>query len=273
MKKLRYSSLLCIFCLGVSPARPGDTGPSSGYTKEFQNQELVAASIESQRPDAFPEAKPVGKPAWNPKKPGYTVIVDVKLNEYGQCESTSIHASDDLSNGQILNAIALKLAAGFKQEPKLKNGQPVKSVARVPFFFPVAHDEGPDANLAPRPKVLSGAPVAYPPALAAQRENGGAIVELHISKEGKVDRVVVLEESNPLFGAAVTTAAQTWHFEPAKQEGLLVKSRWRIAVEFNADGNLGDYKWRIAPRPNLGSYTVTPPGFSGGARGSEPRGK
>jgi TonB family protein len=268
MKTIRISSLLSIIWLGVGPTLPANTVPF-----ESQYKEPVAASFESHRPEAFPEAKPLGKPTWNPKNPGYTVVVDTTLNEQGRCESTTIHASDDLSNGQILNAVALKLAAGFKQEPKLKAGQPVKSVARVPFFFPVAHDEGPDANLAPRPKVLSGAPVAYPPALAAKRENGGAIVELHISKEGKVDRVDVLEESNPLFGAAVTTAAQTWHFDPAKQDGMLVKSRWRIAVEFNADGNLGDYKWRIAPRPNLGSYTVTPPGFTGGARGSEAPGK
>jgi TonB family protein len=258
MPTKHISFLFCICWLGLGPSLLADTGPAAGYTKEREHQEPVAASIESQRPDGLATAKAIEKPTWNPKKPGYTVVVDVTLNEQGQCESTAIHASDDLSTGEILNAVALKLAAGYKQEPKLKDGHPVKAVARVPFFFPVDHDEGPDANRAPRPKVMSGAPVAYPSALAARHENGGAIVELHISKEGKVDRVDVLEQSHPQFGDAVTKAILSWRFDPAKQDGMSVRSRWRIAVEFNADGQLGDIKWRIAPRPNLGSYTVTP---------------
>jgi TonB family protein len=259
MKTIRTSSLLFFISLGVGPALPANSGPASGYTTEAQHQEPVAASIESLRPDAFPPPKAGEVPAWSPKNPGYTVFVDVTLNEQGQCESTAIHASDDLSSGQILNAIALKLAAGYQQAPKLKDGQAVKAVARLPIFFPVDHDEGPEANRAPRPRLISGAPVAFPAALATKVENGGAIVELHITEEGKVQRMDVLEASHPACADAVRAAAQTWRFEPARQDGLSVRSRWRIAVEFNADGKTGDLKWRIAPRPNLGSYTVNLP--------------
>ena len=32
------------------------------------------------------------------------------------------------------------------------------------------------------------------------------------------------------------------------QEGMSARYRWCIAVEFNADGDCGDLKWRLAPR-------------------------
>ena len=263
-------ALVASLFLAVAPARSErfGLGDFTGEPTLPKVQSLEANAPGGHRPSSLFDA-----PKWVREKPGYTVVVDVTIDEHGRSESSTIHASDDPTNSQILNVIASKLTADLKQEPPRKNGQPVKSVVRVPFFFPVDLDEGPDANLAPRPKLMSGAPVTFPAALAAKRENGGAIAELRIAADGTVQTVDILAVSHRACAEAVRNAVETWRFEPAKQDGLAVKSRWRIAIEFNADGNVGDIKWRIAPRPYLGSFTITLPGSSIAAGEAEPPAK
>ena len=228
------------------------SAPDPTYTL---HQEEVAKSIEN--PLVSWVANQI-HPAthWNAKNPGYTVIVKVSLNEQGETESTTVQASDDLSGGKVLDEIAQQLAAKFKQAPRLEDGVAVKSTALLPFFFPVEYDEGPNANDAPKPTLLTGKALVFPEALVAKRENGGAILELTISDHGIVQRVKVLSSSHPACGEAAAATAKTWTFIPAKKDGLPIQSRWRIAIAFNADGKLGDYKWRVAPRPSLGAYVV-----------------
>jgi len=68
-------------------------------------------------------------------------------------------------------------------------------------------------------------PPIYPPALLHQRIEGTVLLELHISPEGTVTRVVILRSSGqPMFDAAAVNAAQTWQGEPAVIDGEPVET-------------------------------------------------
>jgi hypothetical protein len=43
------------------------------------------------------------------------------------------------------------------------------------------------------------------------------------------------------------------------KDGAPVESRWRMAVAFSYHGKNVEWKWRVAPRPSLGNYTVVRP--------------
>lgn len=188
---------------------------------------------------------------------GYKIVVEISFDEQGQAEGAKIVDSDDPTGVQLLNQIALRLAEKVTQPPrKDKDGKPVKFKARAPFNFPVEGDEGPEANNAPKPAVRSAVQPVYPEALAAAGTVGGAILELHIGADGAVKQLSVLRSSHPDFANAAYAAVQQWQFAPAQKEGVAVESRWRIAVNFSAEGKEADWMWRIAPRPSLGSFTT-----------------
>ena len=189
-------------------------------------------------------------------KPGYKVVVEILFDEKGAAEDGKIVESDDPSGSQLLNQIALNLAAQVKQPARLENGKPVKFKALAPFNFPVDHDEGAAANNAPKPALHSIVQPVYPENLAATKTPGGAILELIIGADGAVKSVKVLAASHPEFAASAQVAVPQWVFVPAKKDGVPVESRWRIAVAFALDGHEPDWRWRIAPRPSLGSHTV-----------------
>jgi TonB family protein len=191
-----------------------------------------------------------------PAASGYKVNVEISLNEQGQAEAVKLLESDDPTGAQLLNKIAIDLARQVKQPPRLVDGKPVKFKARAPFNFPVEGDEGPAANNAPKPSVhFAGQPV-YPAELAAAGTAGGAILELIITAEGRVSRATVLRASHPEFGQAAQSAVLQWEFTPAKKDGVPVECRWRIAVDFLQPTKDIDWKWCVAPRPSLGSYSV-----------------
>lgn len=189
-------------------------------------------------------------------KPGYNILVEVAFNEKGEVEDGAILESDDFSGDQILNQIAVSLTKELKQEPKLKDGKPVKFKARVPFNFPVEGDEGPAAQDAPKPALRDGPRPIFPENLAVQEVNGGVILELMIGSYGNVQEAKVLRASHQEFAASAAEAIKSWIFVPAQKDGVNVESRWRIAIGFSADGKDVDWKWRIAPRPSIGGYTV-----------------
>lgn len=196
-------------------------------------------------------------------KSGYNVVVEINFSETGAVEGTKVVESDDFSGDHLLESMALSLAANIKQQPKLKDGKPVKFTARAPFNFPVEDDEGPAANNMAKPALNSQAGEAlrpvFPASLLAKGENGGAILELQIGSFGNVQNVKVLRASHQEYADSAVAAVKTWIFMPAQKDGVNIESRWRIAIGFSADGKDIDWKWRVAPRPSLGSYVVVHP--------------
>ena len=191
---------------------------------------------------------------------GYKVVVEITFDEQGTAEEAKIVESDDPTGVQLLNQIAIRLAEDVTQPPRTdKDGKPRKFKARAPFNFPIEDDEGPEANKAPKPALREAPLPVYPAALAATGEVGGAILELAIGADGAVQSVNIMRASHPEFGQAAQAAALQWKFAPAQKDGVAVASRWRVAVNFSVDNKEADWKWRIAPRPTLGSFTAVRP--------------
>lgn len=191
---------------------------------------------------------------------GYRVVVEITFDEEGSAEEARIVESDDPTGVQLLNQIAIRLAEDISQPPRTdKEGKPRKFKARAPFDFPIEGDEGPEANNAPKPALREAPLPVYPEVLATAGEVGGAILELAIRADGSVQSVNIMRASHLEFGLAAQAAVLRWKFAPAQKDGVAVASRWRVAVNFSVDGKETDWKWRIAPRPSLGSFTAVRP--------------
>jgi TonB family protein len=189
-------------------------------------------------------------------KPGYTVMLEVKVDEQGLPEDAQVVSSDDITLDHILDRAALGMAKGLKLAPRVKDGHAVKYTVRAPFVFPVEGDEGAEANNSPKPKLSQAVQPVYPADQAAKGTVGGAILEAVIGADGKVSSLMILRNSDPAFELAATTAVKQWVFVPAQKDGIPVESRWRMAICFETDVQTTDWTWRVAPRPSLGSYTV-----------------
>lgn len=191
-----------------------------------------------------------------PAKSGYTVVLDMKVDEKGAVEDAKVFKSDDTTFDHVLDRLAFEQAKALKLPVHQQDGHPVKYTARAPFVFPIEGDEGPESNNAPKPSIHSAIKPEYPAGLAAKGEVGGVIVELLVDASGKVVRVQVLRSSHPEFAQATEAAVKQWVFAPALLNGTPVASRFRMAVPFITDVNLPDWPWRFAPRPSIGSYSV-----------------
>lgn len=195
--------------------------------------------------------------AQTPAAPGFKVMVEITFDEKGNAEDGKIVGSDDPTGAHVLDQIAMALAAEVKQPPRLdKEGKPMKFKARAPFNFPVEDDEGAAANNGPKPALKQAPQPVYPEELAQAGTVGGAIIELIIAADGRVSKATVLRSSHPEFANAAHAAVVQWQFAPAMKDGVAIESRWRIAVNFSVDGKEPDWKWRVAPRPSLGSFTA-----------------
>jgi TonB family protein len=99
----------------------------------------------------------------------------------------------------------------------------------------------------------------YPPELRNEGVVGGAVLELKVDAQGKLTSVRTLRASHPQFEQSATEAIKKWQFAPALKDGQPVESRSRIAFVFETQQEMADIKWRIPPRPALGSFTVIRP--------------
>lgn len=194
-----------------------------------------------------------------PKKHGYTVTVEVKVNEKGETESVQVFDTEDISVGEVLSKMAIAMALKADLPVREKEGKPIRYTARLPFFFPIENDEGPEADQAPKPKVKDAIMPAYPPQFRESGQVGGAVLELVLDAEGNITRLTTLRASHPEFEAAARDAVTKWKFTPAQQDGKPVESRTRLAVAFETGEQMADVRWRLAPRPSLGSFVVIRP--------------
>lgn len=190
-------------------------------------------------------------------RPGYTVVTEISFNEQGVPEEAKVVQSDDPTGDHTLEQMAMNMSEQDKQTPRLKDGKPVKFKARRPFNFPVEGDQGEAAN-ADRPVLHAGHQVlpVFPANAAVQTVMGGAIVQLVIREDGTVRSVTTLRASQPEFAQAAETALKQWVFNPRGGPGRPPESTWNIAIGFSKDGRPVDLKWRLAPRPSIGSFVV-----------------
>jgi TonB family protein len=204
------------------------------------------------------DSKPEATQNHNPRN-GYTVTLDVKIDEQGKPEGVSVVSTDDDNQGEIISKMAIVMAMKTTFPPRLKDGVAHKYTARAPFFFPIEDDEGPAAEALPKPKkVMKGVPIDYPSELRTKGVVGGVIFELIVDENGKVSQLKTLRASHPEFEKVARESVAKWEFAPAEKDGHAVESRFRIAIVFETPEEMADLKWRIPPRPKLGSYRVLP---------------
>ena len=189
-------------------------------------------------------------------QPGYTVVIDIKIDEKGAPEDAQVVKSDDPTGDHLLERIAMAKVRAMKLEPRMKEGHASKYTVQAPFVFPVEGDEGPQTGQLSPPRIVHAVQPTYPVEQAARGEIGGAILEAVIRADGTVATVKELRSTQPGFAQAAVAAVQQWKFVPAQQDGQAVESRWRLSISFETDVSRNDWMWRVAPRPSLGSYTV-----------------
>jgi TonB family protein len=190
-------------------------------------------------------------------KPGYSVTVEIAYDETGKPQEGKVVKSDDPTGDRTLEQIAMRMAQQDQQKPRIVDGKAVPFKARRPFNFPVEGDQGEAAN-ADRPVLRAGNQVLpkYPEAMLAQKAIGGAIVELVVKADGTVSSAKALSASHPEFAQEAVSALGQWVFNPREGPGRPAESTWHVAVAFSTGEHSVDLKWRLAPRPSIGSFTV-----------------
>jgi TonB family protein len=206
--------------------------------------------------DAPPAAAAAHTPT-SDNKHGYTVTFEVHVNDKGEEETIKMLSSEDTTPDRFIEKLALAMAIKTDLPPREKDGKAIAYTARLPFFFPIEGDDGPEANNAPKPVVSreSGVPV-YPADMRDAGIVGGAIFEMQIDATGKLTKLTTLRASHQEFEHAARQTLENWKFKPAQKDGQPVACRWNIAVVFEMGDKAVDLKWRIPPRPSLGSLKI-----------------
>jgi len=87
-----------------------------------------------------------------------------------------------------------------------------------------------------KPRVISRAPLEYPPAAAKKRIKGYVVVNLLIGKDGSVELAKVIASSPAgVFDQAALRGVRSWRFAPAKYKGNPVKvwAKQKVRFDFN----------------------------------------
>lgn len=189
-------------------------------------------------------------------KNGYTVTTEVKVDEKGETTEVTVVQSDDITTGRMLEKLAIGMSRRADLPPREKDGKPIRYTVRAPWHFVIDDDEGPESNNVPKPGVKQAVQPVYPQALWDQGVVGGVILELVVDAEGKLTRLTTLRASHPEFQSAAEEAVRKWEFSPARDGDKTVESRVRLAVVFEDGEKVADIRWRVAPRPMLGTWFV-----------------
>ncbi len=111
-------------------------------------------------------------------------------------------------------------ASGSKLEERKKD--------EGPKFTPV-----PNTELAIMPKAINPAKPKYPEKLEEEEIEGEVILELSISKEGKVINIKVIDSDHKLFTEAALAAAKNYRFTPGKtKDGTPVDAVIEFTITF-----------------------------------------
>ena len=108
-----------------------------------------------------------------------------------------------------------------KQPPALRDAALDRMVAKR---IANVRDAGPKLFLAPPPE--------YPPALVAAKTTGTAHLRLRIRPNGAVLDPVVVDATDPAFGAAAVAAVRLWRFLPRVVDGVPVATEAELPFGF-----------------------------------------
>lgn len=82
------------------------------------------------------------------------------------------------------------------------------------------------------PTLLRDVPPVYPPALLAEKREGSVSVEIFVDRNGKVEKVEILQATDPAFADAVRAAIPQWKFGPGRLDGEAKATSLKLTIPF-----------------------------------------
>lgn len=171
------------------------------------------------------------------------VVAAILVSETGDVESTKV-----LKGDPILAAAADESMEKWKFRPVLKDGKPVAVIARASFNFIGTPKQGKvlpkidmPAEFPQRVKVtedvgnglvLKHANPEYPPMARQGKITGTVLLDVIISKEGKVTDVTLIS-GHPMLAPAAIDAVRKWQYRPYLVMGRPVEMDTQVKVNFS----------------------------------------
>jgi TonB family protein len=156
------------------------------------------------------------------------------------------------SNNTAFDEPAIEAVLKWKFEPAVVDGQPVNTRMSVPIIFAFSDGSGREAvtvdapgrkaqerlpeefryDVAPKPRGMVRPVYPYP--LLRDDRKGKATVAFVVGRTGNVEKLEVVEATEPEFGLALAAAVETFKFEPALKDGHPTQATLKIEEEYNA---------------------------------------
>ncbi|HQO91117.1 MAG TPA: TonB family protein [bacterium] len=206
---------------------------------DYQKSRFVIVQIEKHEPPPPPPLPPLPKKVEIKKKPPVSHIKkEVEETEevkpvFGVTKKTVDEKPTEGIGVRVGNTLMKEMeeeytppdqvkdySAGSKLEEREKNTGPV--------FAPV-----PNTELAIMPRAINPAKPKYPEKLEEEEIEGEVILELSISREGKVVNIKVIDSDHKLFTEAALAAAKNYRFTPGKtKDGTPVDAVIEFTITF-----------------------------------------
>jgi len=142
--------------------------------------------------------------------------------------------------------------------PARRAGQAVASEVRVPFIMVPPRRDHPSDSVPP--KVVEQVKPDYPYELRRSKLRGEVLLDFEVSVEGRVAKAFVVRSLNPLFDQPALDAIYKWRFEPARRDGIPVRARMQITLQFQHSGEWDGGRTGLTVT-NHGDRTKLPPEF------------
>lgn len=82
------------------------------------------------------------------------------------------------------------------------------------------------------PELVHSEAPEYPAGLKGPRIRGIVKLEFFVERDGSVQEVSVLEQTNKAFGRAAVECLKKWKFKPGIKQGVTVRARFEIPIVF-----------------------------------------
>jgi periplasmic protein TonB len=105
--------------------------------------------------------------------------------------------------------------------------------AQIAVPLMVFGPEKPEPKVKERAQVKKRARPNFPREMLKQGVGGDVLVGFVIDEKGKVTDARVMRSSHREFEDAALECVRKWTFEPAREDGVAVKSRMQVPIVFN----------------------------------------
>ena len=186
---------------------------------------IVAVAVILMPPQTFTPIEDWGKfPTRNIPQPPETKPdppTKPQKHKKNPVEETRPVAHDPFDPGTVDKGPGLGTDTGGDTEPS--HGTEILPPVHIPIWI----------EARPDPAYLPGFQPEYPGAMVRAQKEGKVTVRVHISAQGRVEAIDLIETSDPAFWQATREQAlRRWRFRPATRDGEPVPSERVMTVRF-----------------------------------------